>query len=326
MQFPVNQTLRALIDCHGDKYYKKMWWKKTQGYGLIASQFNGKDGCSRRMFSERKKFLHESKMIRILKSKERGVPFTITPLGICYFCSKVESIDAEIGIKIFRLLSTYSEYTLGADWKVIFSVITKIDALLILKRVCDSIEFKQIDDGMLVVLGYKSREGIFYEFTKYKLHQNQIRLQLAENLRIINVRDKTPTSTPTIDEGFFHKDVAEFIVQSFCYAIVEYYHWEILISTITMSNEQLTEREKLILKDKIANWENILARLPLEVHQTSVHFIGEKIFGRIKREQKLAKKISDHFSQKILSDAGFQFVDKKGKPFSMFSPKNLKLE
>lgn len=325
-QFSEIGILRALIDCYGVKEYKKTWWKKVQGYGLKGVQFNGISGCTRRIFSEKKKFLHENKMIRSLQSKERGKPFTITPLGICYFCSKSTEINSITGIKIFKLLRTYSIYELDLFWEEIFNAITSKEALLILKRVCDSISFNQTDNAVYVSLGYKSREKITYEFTRYKLYQNQIHLLLPENLRIIENPEKMATSIPLIDEKLFHQDIAEFIAQSFCYSLVEYYHWEILVSTISLSDNKLTDVEEMTLKNKITNWENTLAKLPFDVHLSAVHFIGEKIFGTIKKEQKLAKRISDHFYQKIAAESGINFRTKKGKPYSMFSPKNLKLE
>lgn len=328
MKFSEIGILRAFIEYYGHKLYKRIWWNKIQGYGITATEFNGIAGCTRRIFSEKKKFLYENKMIKTLKSKERGTPYTITPFGICYYCSKISEVDSSIGISIFKLLSTYSTYHLELLWKEIFNVITNKDALFIFKRVCDSIAFSQTNDGSYVSLRYKSREGIIYEFTTYKLYQNQIRLILPENLRIIDNYnyEKTPTSSPTIDEKLFHQDIAEFLVQSFCYSIIEYYHFEILVSTITLNGKNLTNVEEMTLKNKITNWEDILAKLPLDVHLIAVHFIGDKIFGTIKNEQKLAKKISDHFYQKIAPNAGIEFVNKKGKPYSLFSPKNLKLE
>lgn len=330
------KILSSTLECFGNEDNKITFWNKLQGYGLKASDFDYSKGCSRRSFTHWKNFLLERKLIRIprvkRKSKKdvsrrssRGLPYVITPLGICYFSLLLKDITSRQGNYIIKFLGHYSSDKITIDWKKICQVLGDSEACLILKRVCDSIEING-EDEIHIIWKYRSREKIAYEFVEYKIDNKQIVTQLPEGRYTEELhKERILTARPIIDDDSFYQDLADFILKTFCYSIIENYHWKILWTTRLLNWATLTETQEADFKNTITKCETILENIPFEVHLTANNFISENIFGTIKQEQKLAKKISDYYYQKILPKEGVNITDDNAKPFSMFSPDNLKL-
>lgn len=323
--------LSPMLECFDNNDYKIEYYNKLQGYGLKASDFEKYEGCSRRVFSHWKNFLLDQKLIRAPKVKRRqkkdtskrsskNLPYIITPLGICYFSSILDKIDLHHGEKIVRFLSNYSSYNLHIDWKKICEIIGSKEAHHILKKVCDSIDIIDINDEIKVILSYKSRGKISYEFFKYIINHRQISLQLLEDQYTIeSFTNLNPVSTPIIDDNLFHRDMAEFIVESFCYSIIENCHWKILNKSRLLSWEETTSKEKSKIKNTITKYEKILENIPFEVHLIANNFIGQNFFGTIKQEQQLVKEAYGYFYSKIVPKYGFEFEDKDENPSQLFS-------
>lgn len=321
--------LECMLECYGNEIYKINYYKKLQGYGLRASDFEGKKGCSRRVFSHWKDSLLEQKLIRVPKIKRRlkdktkdslrNHPYVITPLGICYFSSIIDEIPLHEGKKIVEVLSHYTLYDPYLDWEKICRNITEDKAHKILKKICDSINIRKINDEFHVILSYRSRGGINYEKSRFIINQNQIRLQLPENIHTIeSLKNPNPTSKPKIDNDMLFRDVANFIIESFCYSVVESYHWKIMNESVMLKWSELSPQKKLSIKKSINKYKDILEKIPVEVHLASNNFIGDNLFGEIKQEQKVVEEIYDYFYNKVIPKHGIK-VEGDGKPIKLFS-------
>ena len=331
------KILEPMLACIENKEYKIVYWSKIQGYGLRASDFENVEDYSRRRFSYWRNLMLKQKMIKIPQVKRRpkkgGVisssyncRFAISPLGICYYSKVSNKIGTNFASKIIKVLNYNSEYPLHVDWKEISKIMGEKEAGQILKKVCDSVEIIEINDEVHVMLSYKSRRKIKYEFFKYIINQKQVYLELPEDEYTDQLHAEfIPVSTPKIDDDLFFTDIAEFILEAFCYSIIENCHWKIMNTSRTLGWAKITNKEKLNFENIVSKYEDMLEKIPFEVYQTANDFIGQKIFGSIIGEQRLTKKISDYYYHKIAPKYGLDFVDVDGKPFQLFSPENIKL-
>jgi len=313
----LENILSPMLGCFGNKDYKIEYYKKLQGYGLKASDFEKYEGCSRRVFSHWKNFLLDRRLIREPTVKRRqnkdpnkrsskNRPYIITPLGICYFSSVLDKIDLHNGLNIIRFLSQYASYYLHIPWNEICELMGSKEVHNILKKVCDSVDIIDVKDRIIVNLNYKTKRRINYELFKYTIDDKQIILQWSEK-----------EFTKIANESF-HEDIANFILESFCYSIIEECNLRMREKSRLLSWEEITSKEKSNIKKAIRKWEKILETIPFEIHNSANDFIGQNIFGTIKQEQKLVGEISNYFYDKIAPKYRLKFVDKDKKPFRMF--------
>jgi hypothetical protein len=83
--------------------------------------------------------------------------------------------------------------------------------------------------------------------------------------------------------------------------------------------KEIPAKEKLKIKNNIEKYKMILEKIPFEVYYAANDFINQNLFGSIRQEQKLLKKISDNFYNIIAPKHGLKFIDANGKPLQLFS-------
>ena len=321
--------LEPLLECHGSPINKISFYNKVQGYGLRATDFDKKKGCSRRVFSHWKDFLLERKIIRKPKIKrklqdktkdsDRNYPFVITPLGICRFSSSTDEIIGHMGGEIVEILRDYGMFVPNIDWNEICKIISANTANKILKQICDSVDLREVNDEFHIILNYRSRSGITYEKSRYIIRQNQVYVKLPEDMQTIeSFENPKPVSMPKIDDDLLYSDIAKFIIESFCYSIIENYYWKIFNKSIMLNWPEISSKKKTEIKKDIETYKKTLDQIPFEVHYNANNFIGQNLFGSIKQEQKLLKKILDTFNSEIAPKNGFRFIDTKGNTMQLF--------
>ena len=333
----LESILSPMIVCFGNPEYQVPFWNKLQGYGLKSSDFEESKGCSRRVFSHWKNFLLERKMIRIPKAKRtprknssrhtfNNQRYAITPIGICYFSSLLNEIEPHYGTNIIKILSYHSLDYLHLEWKDICKIVGKKEAHQILKKVCDAIEISDVDEWIQIKLNYRSRREISYEFFKYIINQNQVRLELAEGYYSDepDVNQDDPVPTRIIDDDSFFRYVAEFILEAFCYSIIENCHWKLRIKFQKSEEAKLTNKEKSDYKNMVTKYKTMLENIPDGMHVIAYNFFGQNIFGILKQEEKLSNKVSDYFNNKIMPKYEHNFVEDDGKPYTVFSIEKFK--
>ena len=311
--------LTQLLECHGNPVNKITYYNRFQGYGLRATDFDKKKGCSRRVFSHWKNFLLERKSIRKPKLKrnlkdktkdsDRNYPFVITPLGICRFTSATDEIIEYDGKKIVEVMKDYGEYVPNIDWEKISKIISKKTINRILKQICDSVKMEEINDEFHINLTYKSRSGISYEISKFVINSNEMYVQLTESTYMVELSDDpTPTSKGKINDEILYISIADFVMDSFCYAIVENYHWKIINKLKLLNRLDLSSKKKSNIRKSVNRYKNILEKIPFEVHYAANGFIDQNLVESIRQEQKLLKKISDNFHNTIAPKYGVKFT------------------
>lgn len=320
-----------MIGCFGNPEYQVPFWNKLQGYGLKASDFEKSEDCSRRVFSHWKNFLLERKMIRIPRVKRtprknsshrtfNNLRYAITPVGICYFSSILDEIEPYYGTNIVKFLSYHASYSLHVEWKDICKIVGKKEAHQILKKVCDAVEIIDVDKEVQIKLNYRSRWKINYEFFKYIINRDQIRLELPEGMYSDEPDvNQNPVPTRIIDDDSFFRYVSEFILEAFCYSIIENCHWKLRIKLQKSDEAKLTNKEKLDYKNTATKYKTMLENIPFEMHLIAYNFFGQNIFGTLKLEEKLSNEVSDYFYNKIVPKYGYDFVKDDGKPNAIFS-------
>jgi hypothetical protein len=322
--------LSPMIDCFGISYYKVTFWNKPQGYGLKASDYNANKKCSGRVFSHWKNHMLERKWIRAPRTKRNknkktttratnNLRYAISPLGICHYSSIINEISRQDINKIIEILISYSIYVTFQSWKEVCDIISEKVAYQTLKDICDSIDLVEIDDEFRVVLNYKSRGIIRYERSRYIIRQNQVYVKLPEDMQTIeSFHNPKPVSMPKIDDDLLYSDIAEFIIESFCYSVIENYYWKIFHKSNMLNWEDISSKKKTEIKKDIETYKKTLDQIPFEVYSNANNFIGQNLFGSIKQEQKLLKKISDTFYSEIAPKNGFRFIDTKGNTMQLF--------
>ena len=283
-----------MLTIFGNKKYEVTFWKKLQGYGLRVTDFdNYKPNTSHRVFSEWKNELLVKKLIMPLKSKGKQRYFTITPLGICHLGSLVKTIDAHNAKYMIRFLSYYSDENLIGTWEKICEIIGKDTACNLLKGVCDSIEIKETDNDVLVLVRYKTKRGMIYEVDTYKISNGCLRVQLrGYTFDLDSQNNVIPTREPQIDEEVFHLELADFVLKAFCYSVVENYHAKILDYEHIISFNEFPEEEKLVYKKELTEQQDLLEKLPHNVHSIAAWLIERDILTRTQENIKLMKRIS----------------------------------
>lgn len=312
-----------MLKCFGNKEYEITYWKKVQGYGLRATNFDDFEFTSRRAFSGWKDGLLEKKLITKLKSRKERPYFSITPLGICHLGSLLENIDANNAKYMIKFLSYYSTIDLTFSiWEKILDIIGEKESNLILKRICDSIEIKESNNEILILVRYESRRRIIYEIDKYRIFNGQIYVQLDEGTIISNPQNRgEPIHEQLVDEHVFEQEIAGFILKAFCYSVVESCHSKILSSEKAVSYENFSNKTKSIFRDIINENKNILEKLPYDVHSIAAELIERDLLGRTKKHIILLKEISEHYYQKVAPNEGIRWTFEDGNPMNVFDPK-----
>jgi len=330
---PISSILRNLLIVFGQNNAKVTFFHKLQGYGLRSSDFITKEDCSRRVFSHWKRHLLERKYIRIPKHRRRfiderkfprGGHYAISPLGICYFSSINNQITKTESDYIIKFLEFHSEYKTNVDWKKTCKILGDNEACRILKQVCDSIEIKEETDLIRIICRYRSKESVSYEQGEYKIKDHKILLQIPEGRFSEELGKKgIPKTEIVMDDDSFFSDLAEFILKTLCYSIIENYHWRILYTTRLKKWAKTTKEQEEEFRNTIQDCQNKLEKIPYAIHSEANNFVLENVFGSLKQEQRLAGLISDHYYQTVSPKNGVSIKNGK-KPFSVFSPDHLK--
>lgn len=305
--------LKALVLCTDTKEYEITYRRNVKGYGLTHSDFDHFEDCKSRNFAHWKQNLLDLKLIWIPKVKNQQSEdgsnksayrrqYTISPLGICSFSSVTESIGANDAKRIISNLKFHSDFTLKWEWEELCKIIGAREASQILKQACNSIKIIDENEELHLVFGYQSKEKTSYEFFKYIIKQKQAYLELPEG----NFSDEPDviqdlTQLRIIDDDSLFTEIAEFILQTFCYAIIENCHWNIQNKSFNLNQSLLTKKEKSDLQNTIKKYETMLEKISLETHLIARNFYSDRMFGSIKREEKLSTKVFDYFNEKVFS-------------------------
>lgn len=319
------QFLLPLLNCTDNKKYKVVYWREIKNYGLTLSDFENFKGCSSRTFSHWRKSMLELKLIRIPKIKNKqkldgsnvssyNLQYVISPLGICSLTSTTKKIALNDSKKIIKILKYYSEFIQFFEFKITHKAVGNEETNRILKRICDSVQIRETDVGIQVILGYYSREKTYFEFFKYFINNNQVLLELpvgyySDESDVI----QTPVPRRIIDDNSFFGYVAEFILEAFCYSIVEDCHWNIEKMRFKLSKKDFTNQEKLEFKKTLTKYEEILDKLPFETHLIAGNFFNDKMYPKITQEKTLSDKVSDYFMGEIAPKYGYNWTIKDKK-------------
>jgi hypothetical protein len=309
--------LLPMLSCFGNKDYEITYYKHLRGYGLNASDFDKQAGCSRRVFSHWKGFLLDKKLIKTAqikgKSKSDGsfrtphnTRYIITGLGICYFSSLSDEIGEITSKNMIKFLSESTAYNLHLDWDDLCVLIGCEKVCGILKKVCDSIKISYIGEKTLVNLNYETKGKINYNVYQYIINKRNIVIQHSEE------------GYGNIDDDLFHKDIAEFIVDTFCYSIIEEYNYKIKEKSRILDWDELQPKEKSNIKKMIKKYQNILENIPFEVHEGANNFFSTYAYPMLNNERKLMNHISEYYRHTIAPKYGLKFADGDGqlKPFT----------
>ena len=329
----LTNLLLSMLGCFEDEDYETKYWKRVTGYGLRASDFENFDGCSRRIFSRWRNYLLERRLIKIPRLKKGklnensnrfpyNTQFAISSLGICYLSSKLDKIDLYYWKKIIKFFSFYSSLHLAKNWEKICEIIGEKEAFQTLKKVLDTIDISETPHEIQVRISYKTKGRRTFEFFKYKIKEDKVRLELPEDeYTDESYKIGIPVSDPIVDQEILFTDVAEFVEKAFCYALVEDCHWKIKKISNTLKWATLKSKEKKNFENTITKCKTILETLPFEIHLTAYYFIGENIFGGIRGEESLARQIFNYFVKDFAPKFDFNLTGKDGEPLQLF-PEN----
>ncbi len=314
-----HSLLESLVECTDNKEYKIFYRKKITGYGLTHSNFEDIKKGNSRNFAHWKQNLLDLKLIWIPKIKnsqsEDGSnkssyrrQYTISPLGICSFSSTTDKIGKNNAKRIISILKFYSDFTLKWEWEELCKIIGTEEASQLLKQSCDSIKIIDVNGEVHLIFGYKSKEKTNYEFFKYIIRQNQTYLELPQGYFSDEpdvIQDPIPLRI--INDSSFFTDIAEFILETFCYSIIENCHWNIKNKLHILNFRLSTKKEKIDSKKVIEKYKTMLKKIPFETHMIAITFYGERILGTIKMEEKLSSKVFDYYNKQVVCRSGIKF-------------------
>lgn len=310
--------LQALIQCTDNKDYEITYRRNVKGYGLTHSNFNYFKYCKSRNFAHWKQNLLDLKLIWIPKVKNQQSEdgsnkstyrrqYTISPLGICSFSSTTEKISTNDAKRIISNLKFHSDFTLKWEWKELCKIIGTEKASQLLKQSCDSVKIIDANGDVHSIFGYESKAKTSYQFDKYIIRQNQVYFELPQGY-FLDESDviQDPIQLRIVDDSLFFTDVAEFILETFCYSIIENCHWNIKGEEHILNSRLATKKEKLDSKNVIEKYKTMLEKIPLETHSIAITFYWEKLSSSIKMQGELSSKVIDYHNKQVVSRYGIK--------------------
>ncbi len=308
-----HSLLESLVECTDNKEYKIFYRKKITGYGLTHSNFEDIKKGNSRNFAHWKQNLLDLKLIWIPKVKNKqsqdgsntstyGRQYMISPLGICSFSSTTDKIGENNAKRIISILKFYSDFTLKWEWEELCKIIGTEEASQLLKQSCDAVKIRDVNKEVHVTLGYNSKTKTSFEFSKYIIRKNKVYFELHEGY-FLDESDviQDPIPLRIMKESFFFTDIAEFILETFCYSIIENCHWNIQNESYILKVPLSTKKEKLDANKTIKKYNTMLEKIPYTPHMIARTFYEERISGNIWSEKKLSVKVFDYFDKQVTS-------------------------
>jgi len=282
---------------------ERRFWNKVQGYGLRESDFEKfKPDCSRRMFNHRKDEFLNSKFITHLRSKgKKSKYYSITPLGIAYFCQIQKKMDEHQFKKIFEQLrlfyKKYSEITQSSNlklikktteeiWKSLSGIIGVKELILSLTEVINCIKIDREEDTFEIKLSYPIVNDGTVNFRKFVYNKEQVQefyhRPYMSGLYTITVRK--------IDDLSFFYYMSEFIL-----IVLQYHIVKIILDrkrdSLNSPNEEISRNAEKQFKElksfepDILRWAKILSlqmQSLLETNNASMNEISTMIVSKSK--------------------------------------------
>jgi len=221
---------------------KSQFYKVPTGYGMTAYDFDSRHendegiivkshDATEKMFRTRLKneYFLERQLVKIIKSNKRGTFYSVTPLGIIYFCKMIEDFDNKLMENIFKHLRFFyekgkpkSEYSymnqLEQFWKIVSSKKWINYSVSTFKEIFDSIEMEYVDYTDLF-LKYEFR-NILVPFSEFIIDNSE---EARSVISYVNMDKEASFLSLGMDisEEKINYLISKFIIRSFFHKMID---------------------------------------------------------------------------------------------------------
>ena len=240
------------------------------GYGIRKEDFKKRENDSNattKMFSGRiDKFLELGYVKRLKHKSNKDKYFSITPLGITYFCSNLKEIDFMVLSHVMSHLKFFYEQgmpdyetsyiqNIQDSWQQlqqIFNDESKLHSIFL--SVFKDIEQEKFDDTLEINLNYETYLGLKTPVIIYQIVDSEYRLIMDHSI------DDVWTSNYYVStEKEFNYNFAKFVLKAFSFAVLENISHTIMSSDAGNKNTHISTFNKI----------------PLEIHGMALEFSDE---------------------------------------------------
>jgi len=239
------------------------------GNGIRKEDFNKSQKYSNatpKIFSKRiNKFLELGYVKRLEHKSSKEKYFSITPLGITFFCSNLKEIDFKVLSHVMSHLKYFYEQgkpdeeisyieSIQDSWQKLSQTFDKSKLHSIFLSVFKDIAQEKDDNMLEINLNYETYLGLKTPVIIYQIVDNEYRLIMDSSI------DDIWTSNYYFStEKEFNYNFAKFILKAFSFAILENISYSIMSSNAGKKNILVSAFNKI----------------PLEIHGMALEFSDE---------------------------------------------------
>jgi len=241
------------------------------GYGIRKEDFKKPENYSNataKMFSNRiDEFLEKGFVKRLKHKSNKEKHFSITPIGIIYFCSNLKEIDFMVLNHVMSHLKYFYEQGIPVDeisyiqnikdsWQKLQQLFKNDESKLhsIFLSVFKDIGQEKYDDTLEINLNYETYLGLKTPVIIYQIVDSEYRLIMDYSI------DDVWTSNYYVStEKEFNYNFSKFVLKAFSFAVLEEISHSLMSSDVGKTNT---------LKSKFNE-------IPLEIHGMALEFSDE---------------------------------------------------
>jgi len=316
----VNNSLELIKGFIFDSY--RVYRRKgiLSGFGLKKEDFNNPEKNSiatPKIFSKRIYEFLESGWVKRLEHKSgRDKYYTITPIGITYFCANYKKIDSRVIDHIMSHLKYYYEQGKPSEeisyieqiqnsWFELSRIFSESQLVGLFTNLFKDIEQEKFEtdnnqSALSINLRFESILGLITPVIIYHIVNGEYRL-IMDN----TVNDMWTTYYYESNETKFNYNFAKFILKAFAYSLLENSSHKLMVSN--------TGRKNTVM--------STINKIPLEIHGMALEFSEElwESQNKISRsENATVENIRQFFKSKKSKTIHEEYRNRVGDQFNTY--------
>lgn len=213
--------------------------RKKQGIGLHISSFGKNEESkkiipgSRKIFHEREEeFLFKKYLIPLKTNKRNSKYYSITPVGIAYLFSHLETIDKhqvksafrffeffyDSGLEKYSVFESYQKW-FGSDIVPLDKIFSSLDSKWIsdiVKIAANSIKIEQSGEKLTILLSHSINDFNLVYLKRFEIFNDEIIMRYMDDSLISYLKEEK------VVESYFFRVISEHFTNIFYFTLLEY--------------------------------------------------------------------------------------------------------
>lgn len=290
------------------------------GFGLRKEDFNKPEKNSNatpKIFSKRiHEFLESGWVKRLEHKSNKDKYYTITPIGITYFCGNYKKIDSRVMDHIMSHLKFYYERgkpseeisyieQIQSSWFELSRIFSESQLVALFTNLFKFIEQEKFEtdnnqSALSICLRFESILGLITPVTIYHIVNDEYRLIMDKT-----IDDMWTTYYYESNETKFNYNFAKFILKAYAYSILEDSSHKLMVSN--------TGRKNTVM--------STINKIPIEIHGMALEFSEElwESQNKISRsDNATVENIRQFFKSKKSKTIHEEYRDRAGDQFNTY--------